>query len=262
MRVAGTFAYQVKDCVVPAWGYSLSKSDVDEIAPAVRAILRDDSGVEEAREALEDLPTTNFATARLERLLEQPTNFDEWRVGEALAEYHLSNSKGCHFPWPNSRSTRNPGSSSGGVDLIGFHMSDRVRFVFAEVKTSHQKAWPPSVVTSRSHGLQRQLSGLNHTDDRSRWAISYLLFNSIGRPWHERLRLAIETYLANDKDIVIIGVLVHATAPDARDLSALADGLSALLSPGTTIELLGLYIEPDLLSHLANGPITVETVTT
>lgn len=262
MRVVGTVVYQVGDCVVPACGYNLSARDIDEIAAAVRAILRDDTGVAEAREALQDIPTTMFANARLERLLEQPTRFDEWRVGEALAEYHLSSSKGCHFPWPNSRSTRNPGSSSGGVDLIGFHLSDRVRFAFVEVKTSHQKAWPPSVVTSRSHGLQRQLSGLNYNDERSQWAIKYLISNSIGKPWHEQLRQAIATYLANDKDVVIIGVLVHATAPDPKDLYALAHGLSALLSPETTIELLALYIEPDLLSRLADGPITVETVTT
>lgn len=259
--MAGTIAYEIEGCEVPARGYTLSETDVEQIAPAVRAILRDEAGIRAAREALKDLITTGFAADALEEVLAAPASFAEWRVGEALAEHHLSTANQCVFPWPDSRSTRNPGSSSGGVDLIGFASGSRTRFVFAEVKTSHQQAWPPSVVTSRSDGLRGQLSGLSLSDARCRWAIKYLHMNSLGRDWFASFRLAMATYLANKNDVLIFGVLVHVAAPDSKDLKALTNGLAHLLSDGTELELVGLYIEPHLLERLADGLVVVETAT-
>ncbi|WP_157563652.1 hypothetical protein [Micromonospora chokoriensis] len=257
--MAGTVAYQIDGCVVPATGFELTATDVEEIAPAIRAILRDDSGLSEAFEALQDLPRTEFAVTMLQRVLEPPSKFEEWRVGEALAEHHLSISRDCTFPWADSRSARNPNSISGGVDLIGFHSGDRVRFVFAEVKTSHHQSWPPSVVTSRSEGLRGQLSGLNDSDDRSRWAIKYLTMNSINKPWFSIHRQAMQTYLADVKDVMLFGVLVHVATANMKDLEALTNRLSELPATKTAIELIGLYIEADVLASLVEGPIAVET---
>ncbi|WP_433374271.1 hypothetical protein ACQPZX_03585 [Actinoplanes sp. CA-142083] len=253
-------AYEIENGPVPAAGYLLSEDGLEHLTDAVRKILRDDTGVAEAWEALRDLPKTSFAEGALRRVLAAPESFDEWRVGEALAEHHLTEVRGCMFPWPDSRSARNPNSSSGGVDILGFHNSDRVRFVFGEVKTSHEEKWPPQVVTSRSHGLQTQLSGIGASDDRSRWGIRYLGMNSLGKPWHENFRSAMQTYLENAKDVMIFGVLVHVTKPNMKDLKALSEALVELPTAGTTMELICLYVGAESLKTIAGGSILVETV--
>lgn len=257
--MAEVVAYTVNHSTVVATGHVLDGEAVAERAGSVRAILRDERGVERAREALSDLVKTDFASATLESVLSTPDSFDEWRVGEALAEEHLSRSTGCVFPWPDSRSTRNPGSSGGGVDLVGFAHGDRVRFVLAEVKTSHQQAWPPSVLTSRTHGLHAQLMGLNVGDKRCEWAIRYLLMNGEGRDWFDDLRAAIATYLADKLDVILYGVLVHVSMPNELDLAAEAKKLDGVVAPPTTIRLYALYLPAELLTALAEAKIVVET---
>lgn len=259
MKVVGSVAYLVDHYAVPASGHLIDEDQVAGIAADVQSILRDDTGVQAAREALTDLVKTDFDSAILESILAAPESFDEWRVGEALAEYYLSRVKGCNFPWPDSRSTRNPNSSGGGVDLIGLQSGERFRFVLAEAKTSHQQAWPPTVLTSRSHGLHSQLTGLNAGDSRSEWAIKYLIMNGNGRPWFEDVRAASETYIANKFDVVIYGVLIHLTNPDQSDLQAQADRLSESLSEPTTMELVAIYLTADSLNKIAAANVVVET---
>lgn len=257
--MAGTLAYTVGQGAVVATGHLFDETDIQLIASDVQAILRDDTGTQEAHDALVDLAKTDFEIDRLQEILAAPDSFDEWRVGEALAEHHLSQEIGCEFPWPDNRSTRNPNSSGGGVDLIGFHASDRVRFVFAEVKTSHQQAWPPGLLTSRAHGLHTQLSGINAGDERSKWAIRYLAMNAMGRPWFAKFRGAMETYLADNLDVAIYGVLVHATDPNQADLRTRASKLSAVVSEPTTMALVGIYVTAELLAEVAAASVILET---
>lgn len=257
--MVGSLAYTVNHGSVSATGHLLNEEDVNSIAPEVQSILRDETGIQEAREALSDLAKTGFDNEVLEGVLAAPDSFEEWRVGEALAEHHLVQELGCMFPWPDSRSTRNPNSSGGGVDLIGFHFGDRVRFVFAEVKTSHQQAWPPSLLTSRSHGLHAQLTGLSTGDDRSKWAIRYLTMNGNGRSWFSHVREAMATYLADNLDVVIYGILVHAAEPNQADLHARARSLSSTLKEPTTVALMAIYLRADLLTQVADAAIMLET---
>ncbi|NMO00257.1 hypothetical protein HH308_03400 [Gordonia sp. TBRC 11910] len=257
--MAGSLAYTVNDGPISATGHLLEESDVTHIAPSVQSILRDETGVQEAREALADLAQTDFENERLESILAPPDTFEEWRAGEALAEHHLTTEAGCEFPWPDSRSTRNPNSSGGGVDLIGFHVGDRVRFVFAEVKTSHQQAWPPALLTSRSHGLHSQMAGLNAGDDRSKWAIRYLAMNSVGKSWIGSFRQAMETYLADCADVVIFGVLIHASEPNQADLRARASSLAPSVKVPTRMALIAIYLTAELLARVTDGSVILET---
>lgn len=259
MDVIGSLAYEIDHCAVPATGHLINETQADAIAAEVRSILCDDTGVQEAHQALSDLVKTDFHLETLQKVLAAPESFAEWRVGEALAEHHLVTSKACIFPWPDSRSTRNPNSSAGGVDLIGFHSGERMRFVFAEVKTSHQQAWPPGVLTSRSHGLQAQLSGLNAGDERSEWAIRYLAMNGNGRSWFGDFRAAFDTYLANKLDVVVYGVLVHVAAPKELDLAARAASLSKAVKDPTTMELAAIYLTAEVLVKIAGAVVIVET---
>lgn len=143
MGVVDSVVYRIDCGAVSATGHSIGGDHAEEIAAEVQAILRDDAGVQDAYAALADVAKTDFETDRLQKVLASPESFDEWRVGEALGEHQLVGRKGCKFPWPDSRSMRNPNCSRGGVDLIGFQSGEHMRFVFAEVKTSQ--------ATERSH---------------------------------------------------------------------------------------------------------------
>lgn len=257
--VVGSLAYSIDQGAVTATGYLLEDADVARVTPSVQSILRDDAGIHEAREALADLPKTTFENERLEKILAPPTSFEEWRVGEALAEHHLATDLGCEFPWPDNRSTRNPNSSGGGVDLIGFHVGSRVRFVFVEAKTSHEQSWPPSSLTSRSQGLHHQLSGLNASDERSQWAIKYLMSNGLGKPWFYTFRQALTTYLTNEKDVIIYGILIHASNPNQNDLRARASSLAKSVEEPTSMALVAIYLTSELLTQIANAAVRLET---
>lgn len=255
----GAIAYESTVNDIPIVGHSLTAEDTADLENPVQALLNDSRGMTEARAALDDLARTDFGQHVLEEILAPTSAHPEWRVGEALGENHLTVDHACEFPWPECRSTRNPGSSGGGVDLIGFHDSRRIRFAFGEVKTSHQQRWPPSIVTSRTHGLQTQLHGLSVGDDRRKWAIKYLVLNSMGRSWHTTLRAAIESYLDDPDDVVVFGVLIHIAEPRSADLTWQPKALSELRPASTEIRLIAIYLDTESLQRLAGGAISVET---
>lgn len=73
--MVGSLAYTVDSGEVSATGHLLGELDVSDIAPGVQSILRDDTGVQEAREALADLAKTDFENERLESILTSPDSF-------------------------------------------------------------------------------------------------------------------------------------------------------------------------------------------
>ena len=256
----GSVCYDLAAQSVPARGHEITPEDAPNWAAPVQALLTDDSGVAEARESLQELVKTDFNSSVLDAVLAPRDSHEEWRVGEALAEHHLIEEFGHTFPWPDSRSTRNPNSSGGGVDLIGIGNNAGVScFVLGEVKTSHEQAWPPAVATSRSHGLRSQVAGLLEEDDRSRWAIRYLLMNAQGKPWKPEFDAAMQTYLGAPGKLCVIGVLVHVAAPDEKDLKANAEALSTKCPVDTDMRLIGLYPHPGVLSEIAGADVIVET---
>lgn len=257
--MVGVLAYELDCSPLRATGFIVDHDEADAVAPTVRAILRDDTGVDEAREALADVAKTDFEMDVLERFLAPRDSYEEWRVGEAVAEAHLTLVEGCTFPWPDSRSLRNPNSSSGGVDLLGIHAGERTRFVFAEVKTSHQQAWPPSVVTSRSHGLHGQLTGLMAGDERLQAGIRYLVMNGVGRPWLPTVKEAVATFLRDQHDVALFGVLVHAADANPADLENLATHLASVHVDPTSSCLVALYATGDVLATIADAVVELET---
>ncbi len=257
----GQICYQLTGHAVPAIGHTVTEDDASALSEPVKAILSDTAGIQEAQEALQDLIKTDFNLSVLEAVLAPQESYEEWRVGEALAQHHLTAQYGYDFPWPDSRSARNPNSSSGGVDLIGFTTAQgaAARFVLSEVKTSHQQAWPPSIATSRSHGLREQVTGLLGADDRSKWAIRYMTMNSLGKSWHSDFREAMSTYLAEPQKVVVVGVLVHVAKPDVKDLQANAKALSKVCDPDTVMQLVGLYPASGVLPLIVGSAVVVET---
>lgn len=93
--MAESLAYTVDHGAVTATGHLLEEADIQQIAADVKAILWDDMGIQDARDALADLAKTDFEIDRLESVLAAPDSFDERRVGESLAEHHLAQEVGC-----------------------------------------------------------------------------------------------------------------------------------------------------------------------
>lgn len=259
MAKGWTHAFRIDHDSVDANGLVLGNDHLAEAEPQVQALLRDVLGASEVEAALAGILSTDFQRDRLAKVLTDDRVVEEWRVGEALAEFYLVEYRRCYFPWPSGRDLRNPGTSSGGVDLVGFHIySDEVRFAFGEVKTSREQAWPPSVVTGR-HGLQQQLEGLRGNDDRKRWAIRYLAYHAVNKSWLEKFRQAWTEY-ANDEDrVVLCGALVHVSKPNYLDLQRRTIALGNGCPASTEICLTAIYIPESGLDQLAGQLVRVET---
>ena len=137
----------------PCSGVGLRWSD-DELNTAmdgqVAAVLLDDEGKAIIEDILAGLAETDFSQDGLRRVLEDPDEIEDWRVGEAIAETYLTDHRSCSFPWPDGRDERKRGSSLPGADLVGFGIDDDDDgdcFAFGEVKTSSERSCP----TNRDH---------------------------------------------------------------------------------------------------------------
>lgn len=148
---------------VPCSGLGLrwSGEELDTaIDGPVASVLFDDAGKANLEEILAGLAETSFAQEGLRRVLEDPDEVEDWRVGEAIAEAYLTEHRSCRFPWPDGRDERKRRSSLPGADLVGFGTdADGDCLAFGEVKTSSEKRYPPTAMYGRT-GLKQQLEDL------------------------------------------------------------------------------------------------------
>lgn len=253
-------AYRIESDSVDSCGLTCPPDLLAEMAPEVQALLDDEEGVDFARAALFDLPETEFESDRLEQILTSAAvSNPEWKVGEALAEHVLVADHDCEFPWPHSRSQRNPHSSDGGADLVGFHhINGSPRFAIGEIKTSCQKRTPPDVLTSR-HGLSAQLDGLANAGDRASWAVRYLAMQAVGRPWVTRFRASMKRYLTDPKDVSVFGALIRTTTEDSKDLEKVTKKSEELAEGTLTVSLRAFYVGENGLTTLAGSNVEIET---
>ena len=209
------------------------------------------AGVEDA---LRGLASTSMETAFVESFLKAAPPINSWEIGEALAECVLADDatvKAC-WPWNSARDRRTPRASLPGADLVGFcRVGDEVLLLFGEVKTSSDPATPPGVMTGRT-GMTTQLERLA-TDGGLQFALVNWLFARCQDPVHEDLfRLASERFIASSgRALVVAGVLVRDTQPNALDLQSRAASLAATINAGgggagtvdanTRVELIALY---------------------
>ncbi|MEU3549319.1 hypothetical protein [Streptomyces longwoodensis] len=252
-------AYSVGTASVPAVGYHLPDEDARAIAGSIQELLQDVKGADEVRQSLEEVTRTAFRTERLDAVLTATGSINEWRAGEALAEFHLTSQHSCLFPWPSGRDLKNPGTSSGGVDLIGFDTSeDTAVLALGEVKTSRQRLWPPAALTGR-HGLEKQLEGLRDNDDRKTWAVRYIAMHAVGKSWHGLFAEAMVRYLDDPRDVRLFGTLVHVTDSNELDLKTRAKNLTEGCPSLTKIRLTAVYVSDQGLQIMAGEKVHWET---
>lgn len=253
--------YDISAPSVAALGLVVIETQLNRLLQGpVNDILQDNTGKEELTDLLNGLATTDFEQAELEAVLNLPTvsDYEDWLIGEALAEVLLVENDGCSFPWPTSRDLKNPSASPAGCDLTGFQQDiddeNSYRFCFGEVKTSWQKKYPPSVMDS----LGRQLSTLCQCKNTRDHLMRYLGLHSKGQPWEDKFQSAAAKYLHSaGKDISVYGVLVRDTEPDKKDLASKAKQLAEVVPRETVLCLYAFYIP---LGEIQSLPSRLKTI--
>jgi hypothetical protein len=224
------------------------------LAGPVKDILLDTTGNKEIEELLAGLVTTDFANIELQTVLEEEHVFEDWLVGEAIAEAFTINVGGCFYPWPTSRDLKNPNASPAGCDLTGFQSvgadgQQSYRFSFGEVKTSYDQSSPPSVMTS----LGKQLFNLRDDKVIKSGLVKYLTRHAIGKEWEDKFKSAATRYLqSSGSDIAIYGLLVRDTVPNASDIAGKAKSLATDCPDSTAIALYAIYLPENIIRQLPN----------
>jgi hypothetical protein len=141
----------------------------------------------------------------------------DWELGECLAESYLEDFDSCVFPWLISWDKRHKKASLPGSDLVGFQIKKgEPRFVFGEVKTSSEKAYPPKVVTKQNDGLIEQVSNLINDKEKRKTLIMWLMVRCRKTTNHQNFSKALSAY--SEGIITIYGFLVRDTDPKENDL--------------------------------------------
>lgn len=253
MRVgAGEMVYELGSppCSAVAMQWSDEEFDV-AMEGGVATVLFDDEGKANIEGILAGLAETEFEQAGLRRMLADPGQIEDWRVGEAIAETYLADHRSCEFPWPDGRDEKKSGSSLPGADLVGFGV-DEVGdcFAFGEVKTSSEQKYPPGAMYGRT-GLKRQLEDLRDREAIRMDLVKYLGHRAGTARWLARYMRAAGRYL-RDGSVQLYGILVRDVEPNQDDLRVRAEALVAGCPPETRIELLALYLPQDSLHGIGD----------
>ena len=242
----------------PCSGVGLAWSDEEldaALGGRVAEVLFDDVGKANIGEILSSLPDTDFEQEGVNRILEEPEDIEDWRVGEAIAETYLTDHRVCYFPWPDGRDERKHGSSLPGADLVGFGTdSDGDCLAFGEVKTSSEATYPPGSMYGRT-GLKQQLEDLRDSETIRDDLLKYLGHRARAAPWRPRFEAASKRYLKNSSDVLLYGVLVRDVPPHADDLRVRVHDLAENCPEGTSIELLALYLPEDRIDGIGKAAI-------
>ena len=207
---------------------------------------------EEFAKRWRQLPQTEFEKDRLEEILKADPAVEDWEVGEALAESHVTTRRSCQFPWPDKWDKRKRRSSLPGADLAGIQETNDTehscRFAFGEVKTSEDNRHPPGNMYGR-RGLSAQLEDLRDNKQIRDTLFLYLGHRAVSAPWQSQFQSAAKRYLADHADIAIFGVLIRDVEPHEKDLAARSSALADKQPLSMGIELLAIYLPPGSIAR-------------
>lgn len=257
---AGKLEYMLGILPIIGRGVSWSGEELDAaLAGPVAAIVFDHEGTANIVALLESVPSTDFESNELSKILDVNEPPKNWEVGEAIAESYLVQHRDTFFPWPDGRDIRKPKSSLPGADMIGFHeKDDNTRFAFGEAKTSKEQNYPPHVVRYGEHSLNKQLSDLRDKKSLRDKAVKYLGYRAKNAAWNNTYQRAAKNYLRTGGTCVaIFGVLIRDVTPNPADLEATWKLLSEDCHEKTLIELWAIYLPPRSIDSLGNKVMAI-----
>ena len=254
----GTIVYTLGKPPSSGIGVSWSSSELDlALKNEVTAVLFDDDGKIDIVDLLAGLQETEFSRQEIEKVLSEPEAFEDWRVGEAIAETYLAEHRSCSFPWPDTRDARKSGSSLPGADLVGFAVDgDGDCLAFGEVKSSSQASYPPTTMFGRS-GLKNQLEDLRDSEHIRKDLVRYLGHRARQAPWEAEYISSVHRYIRDRSDFRLFGILIRDVPPDEADLRARVEELSKGRRGKTSIELLALYLPEPRLSGIGTSVVAI-----
>jgi hypothetical protein len=220
------------------------------ISGSITSIIFDDAGTNDIKNILVDVAETDFEYERLEEILADANELEDWRVGEAIAEAYLINHRACFFPWPDGRDERKRKSSLPGADLVGFRIDENgSRFSFGEVKTSAEAIYPPGTMYGNT-GLKQQLEDLRDKSSIRNDLIKYLGHRARDASWKEKFKEASKKYLQQVPEVNLFGVLIRDVDPHEDDARVRVEKLARGCPNGTQIEILVIYLSKGSIAHL------------
>lgn len=249
---AGVEVYNVDSSSVKARGRSLKADEHEEALDGpVRDLVENVTGKQKLKDAVATIELTGFQQDNFGAILDEDTDIEDWRVGEAYGESYLTTHRECLFPWPDKWDERKSGSSLPGADLAGVQKTDRktnpYRFAYGEVKTSYEAKYPPSAVYGRT-GLKQQMEDLRNSQPLRNDLFRYLGMRATGSAWYDKWKSATSRFLADDTDVSIFGVMFRDVPPDEADLRARSRSLAKGCPAKMGIELLAIYLPSGSIS--------------
>lgn len=248
---AGTDCYSLGAAPCTGSGRSWTDADLDAaIAERVAGLVFDDVGKADVAALLASVAETQFNKDAVSRILADPDDVEDWRVGEAIADAYLTDHHNTSFPWPDGRDERKSGSSLPGADLVGLCADESGDcFAFGEVKTSSEDKYPPQAMHGRT-GLKQQLEDLRDREDIRDGLVKYLGHRARNAAWEGRYRNASRRYLNNSSDVRVFGILVRDVPPHEDDLRVRVSKLGEKCAKTTVIQLFALYLPPKGIAGL------------
>jgi hypothetical protein len=232
-------------------GVSFSNTEIENIFQnSVKEKLLDTEGT---NELVGNLKTTGFDDTYLLDIFKLDdiiTEHNDWRIGEALAEYYIETNTTAKFYINELRDARNIFGNKTGADLLGFIViAGEIIFLFGEVKTSPQPKSPPDLLFGR-HGMIDQLKELSNNKAIQRQLIRNFGFKVLNLEDTDPFRIDYIQALKNFEyeKFHLFGVLVRDTIPTPKDIQARFKNLSTNIKKETNLKLIALYV-PVKMEH-------------
>jgi hypothetical protein len=250
----GTEIYNLNHLHVKSQGVYYSYQELNScLEGPISKNFFDNEGTDILGTLLSSVIETDFEHENVKRILYSKQEFENWRVGEVLAESYLVAHRNCFFPWPVSRDKKKESASLPGTDIVGFQetVERDNRFVFGEVKTSGQEKYPPSVMYGQQ-GLKHQLEDLCSNVNTRDTLVKYLGHRAQDSSWAKQYKDSARRYLANNLDVSLFGIMVRDVDSHTDDLFALTRNLAEISSPPLSVELLALYLPAGSIENLSS----------
>src|SRR6185437_9986961 len=177
----------------------------------VRNRLNDTDGQAIVQPYLRSLASTGFEIDNLNALLNaKPQKERDWAVGESFSESMLENQLGAIFPWNHARDLKNEKASLPGADIVGLiNDGGQYKFLFGEVKTSTEEAFPPNVMYGRG-GMIYQLETIGTNFTRLMTLITWLVYRCKATEFETNFNEAFRYLIQNtNKGMYLVGILVR-----------------------------------------------------